>query len=82
MTTSLQQHSTPQQSGETVWTFTLTEIDAERWDRERLDMLEDAFWLLRQALAGRIEGPLTLPRMGVPVREPRFPPKKYESEAS
>jgi hypothetical protein len=65
--TSLQQWSTPGR-GTATWTFTLTERDAIAWDRERLDMVEDAFWLLRRALMGHTEGPLTLPRLGFPIR--------------
>lgn len=51
-----------------TWTFTLAEIDARRWERERLDMVEDAIWLLGQAVEGHTEGPLTLPRSHIPVR--------------
>jgi hypothetical protein len=64
----LTQSSTPAQPGDTVWTFTLTEADALAWERERLDMLEDAFWLVREALAGNVEGPLTLRRTRLPIR--------------
>lgn len=51
-----------------VWTFTLTEADARAWSRERIDMVEDAIWLLAQAIEGHDAGPLTLPRSGIQVR--------------
>jgi len=66
--TRFEQVSTPERPGNTVWVFVLTEADARGWERERLDMLEDAFWLVREALAGHIEGPLTLPITRLPIR--------------
>lgn len=53
---------------EQVWTIRLTFRDAIMWDREQLDMLEDALWLADQAMRGRTAGPLTLPRTRLPVR--------------
>jgi hypothetical protein len=46
----------------------VTKHDLVAWDPERLDMLLDAEWLIRQALAGRTTGPLTLPRTQLPIR--------------
>lgn len=66
--TRLEQISLPIR-GIQMWTFVLNDVDAEAWDKERIEMLRDAFWLLRQALAGNTEGPLTLPLLGVKVRD-------------
>lgn len=64
----MEQTSTPARTGDTVWMFTLTEADANEWHHERLAMLMDAMWLAREALAGHVEGPMTLPRTRVPIR--------------
>ena len=57
------------ESREVQWRIWLTPADAVAWDRERLDMLDDALWLAALALIGDgTEGPLTLPKTGLPIR--------------
>lgn len=52
-----------------VWSIRLTEYDIISWDRERLNMLQDALWLAELTMVGeRTGGPLSLPRTRLPVR--------------
>lgn len=46
----------------------LDEDDARRMDREQLEMLADAAWLVEASFRGKTTGPLTLPATGLPVR--------------
>jgi hypothetical protein len=46
----------------------LSERELRAMKQEQLAMLEDAVWLISQALKGRTDGPLTLPRSRLPVR--------------
>ena len=49
----------------------LASDDARRMDREALEMLHDAAWLIEQAFKGNISGPLVLPKTGLPIRDER-----------
>ena len=50
------------------WKITLTYRDAREMNSEQREMLADALWLVQAATRGDTEGPLTLPRTGLPVR--------------
>ena len=49
--------------------LTITEHDQREWEGERLKMVLDAEFWVRAALVGRTDGPLTLPRSGITIRE-------------
>lgn len=55
-------------TGTRILRLALTASEMRRLRPEQLDMLADAEFLIEAALRGDVEGPLTLPRTRVPVR--------------
>jgi hypothetical protein len=49
-------------------TVVVTESDLMSMPREKVEMLQDAAWLVKAAFEGRTAGPLTLPHTGIPIR--------------
>ena len=48
--------------------LTVTDQDLYEMKREQIEMLQDAVFLIEAALRGSVDGPLTLPLTGLPVR--------------
>lgn len=55
-------------SGSQIVRLALTDNEMREMDREQLDMIADAVFLIEHALKGKVDGPLTLPRTGLPIR--------------